>query len=70
MRYDEPVRLAECDNVRISTSRKPMSERVILGFTYIRPEDALSVVEAIRRKARRERPSHDELVEEMSKLGS
>jgi hypothetical protein len=33
-----------------------MSEWVILGFTYIKPEDASRVVEAIRRRAGVERP--------------
>uniref|UniRef100_A0A7J3ZIH2 EVE domain-containing protein n=1 Tax=Fervidicoccus fontis TaxID=683846 RepID=A0A7J3ZIH2_9CREN len=70
VRYDRPVKLAECNDIRTSTSRKPMSEWVILGFTYIRPEDAPSVVEAIRRKARGEGPSHDELVEKLLELGS
>jgi hypothetical protein len=70
VKYDRPVKLSECDDVRTSTSRKPMSEWVILGFTYIKPEDASRVVEAIRRKARVERPpSHDELVKELEELG-
>jgi len=70
VKYDRPVKLAECGDVKTSTSKKPMSEWIIFGFTYIKPEDAPSVVEAIRRKARREGPGHDELVEELLELGS
>jgi len=70
VKYDRPIKLAECGDVRTSTSKKPMSEWVILGFTYVKPEDAPRVVEAIRRKARREGLSHDELIEELLELGS
>jgi hypothetical protein len=67
VKYERPVRLSECDDVRTSTSRRPMSEWVILGFTYIKPEDASRVVETIRRKAG---DRHDELVKELLELGS
>ena len=71
VKYDRSVKLSECDDVRTSTSRKPMSEWVILGFTYIKPEDSSKVVEAIRGKARTRRPpSHDELVKELMELGT
>ena len=69
VKYQRPVKLSECDDVRTSTSRKPMSEWVILGFTYIKPEDAFRVVEAIRGKAG-VRDRHDELVKELLELGS
>jgi hypothetical protein len=49
-RYRRPVKKAECD-VRTSTSRKPLKDWVILGFTFIRPEDADKVVEYIRNLA-------------------
>jgi hypothetical protein len=46
-RYGRPVKLAECD-VRTSTSRKPLKDWAILGFTFIRPEDAGKVVWYVR----------------------
>jgi hypothetical protein len=49
-RYRRPVKKAECD-VRTSTSRKPLKDRAILGFTFIRPEDAGKVVEYVRNRA-------------------
>jgi hypothetical protein len=49
-RYRRPVKLAQC-GVRTSTSRKPLKDWVILGFTFIRPEDADKVVEYIRNLA-------------------
>jgi hypothetical protein len=63
-RYKRPVKLAECD-VRTSTSEKPLKDWVILGFTFIRPEDAGKVVGYIRSLA----SMHDVLVEELLNMG-
>jgi hypothetical protein len=49
-RYRRPVKLAECD-VRTSTSRKPLKDWAILGFTFIKSEDAGKVVEYVRKLA-------------------
>jgi hypothetical protein len=46
-RYRRPVKKAECD-VRTSTSKRPLKDWVILGFTFIRPEDASKVVWYVR----------------------
>jgi hypothetical protein len=69
VKYDKPVKLAECSDVRTSTSKEPLSEWVITGFTYIRPEDAPNIIEAIRKKGiiRERRLSHYELVKESLK---
>ena len=48
--YRRPVKLAECD-VRTSTSRKPLKDWAILGFTFIKSEDAGKVVEYVRNLA-------------------
>jgi hypothetical protein len=71
IKYDKPVKLAECTDIKTSTSKEPLSEWVITGFTYIKPEDAPSVVEAIRKKgfAGKGCPSHDELVKELLEIG-
>lgn len=50
-RYERAVKLSECNDIRTSNSRKPLSEWLIRGFFLINPEDAPSVVEAIRKKA-------------------
>jgi hypothetical protein len=63
-RYKRPVKLAECD-VRTSTSKRPLKDWVILGFTFIRPEDASKVVGYIRSLA----SMHDVLVEELLNMG-
>jgi len=63
-RYRRPVKLAECD-VRTSTSKRPLKDWVILGFTFIRPEDASKVVGYIRSLA----SMHDVLVEELLNMG-
>jgi hypothetical protein len=63
-RYRRPVKLAECD-VRTSTSKKPLKDWVILGFTFIRREDASKVVGYIRSLA----SMHDVLVEELLNMG-
>jgi len=70
-RYRRPVKLAECD-VRTSTSRKPLKDWVITGFTFI-PEDASKVVGYVRNRAgvgvgKRE-VTHDVLVEELLNMG-
>jgi predicted RecB family endonuclease len=49
-RYRRPVKLDECD-VRTSTSRKPLKDWAILGFTFIKSEDAGKVVEYVRNRA-------------------
>jgi predicted transcriptional regulator len=49
-RYRRPVKLAECD-VRTSTSRKPLKDWAILGFTFIKSEDAGKVVGYVRNLA-------------------
>jgi predicted RecB family endonuclease len=49
-RYRRPVKKAECD-VRTSTSRKPLKDWAILGFTFIGSEDAGKVVEYVRKLA-------------------
>ena len=51
-KYERQVRLSECDDVRTSTSREPLSRWKILGFMLIKAKDAPKVVEAIRKKAR------------------
>jgi hypothetical protein len=48
--YRRPVKLAECD-VRTSTSRKPLKDWAILGFTFIKSEDAGKVVGYVRNLA-------------------
>ena len=69
-KYERPVKLAECCDVRTSTSREPLCRWKITGFTLVRAEDAPAFLEAVRSKARAERrPSHDELVEELVELG-
>jgi predicted transcriptional regulator len=50
-RYERAVKLSECNDIRTSNSRRPLSEWTIQGLCRIKPEDASSVVEAIRRKA-------------------
>jgi len=70
--YRRPVKLAECD-VRTSTSRKPLKDWAILGFTFIKSEDAGKVVEYVRnlagvRVVERE-VTHDVLVEELLNMG-
>ncbi len=71
-RYKKPVKKAECD-VRTSTSRKPLKDWVILGFTFIRPEDADKVVEYVRKLADVEvedrEVTHNVLVEELLNMG-
>jgi hypothetical protein len=71
-RYRRPVKLAEC-YVRTSTSRKPLKDWAILGFTFIRPEDASKVVEYVRNLACVEvedrEVTHDVLVEELLNMG-
>jgi hypothetical protein len=59
IKYDRPVKLAECSDIKTSTSKEPLSEWVITGFTYIRPEDAPNIIKAIRKKGtiREGRPS-------------
>ena len=54
VKYERPVKLSECSDVRTSTSERPVSEWAIRGFMYIKPEDSLGFVDAIRRKSRRE----------------
>jgi len=49
-RYRRPVKKAECD-VRTSTSKKPLKDWVITGFTPIRPGDADKVVGYVRKLA-------------------
>jgi predicted transcriptional regulator len=56
IKYDRPVKLKECNDIKTLTSNKPLSERPIHGFTFIKPEDAHSVIEAIRKKAGYEGP--------------
>jgi hypothetical protein len=51
VKYDRSVKLSECDGIRTSSSRRPLSEWKITGFTLIKPEDASGIVEAIRKKA-------------------
>jgi len=58
------VKLAECD-VRTSTSKKPLKDWAILGFTFIRPEDAGKVVRYVRKLT----DMHDVLVEELLNMG-
>ena len=71
-RYKRPVKLAECD-VRTSTSEKPLKDWAILGFTFIRPEDADKVVEYVRKLAGvrvvKQEVTHDVLVEELLNMG-
>jgi len=77
VKYERPVKLKECTDIKTSTSKKPLSDWKIVGFTFIRPVDAHRVVEAIRRKAETltrpvEKlwpPPHDVLVEELIELG-
>lgn len=70
MRYEKPVKLSECCDVKTSASREPLCKWAIVGFTLVRAEDAPSFVEAIRGKAGVEgRPSHEELVGELVELG-
>ena len=71
IKYDKPVKLAECSDVKTSTSKKPLSEWAISGFTYIKPEDGPNVLEAIRKKGfiEEKRPNHDELVKELLEIG-
>jgi hypothetical protein len=75
VRYERPVRLGDCGDVRTSTSAKPLSERVLKGFTLIRPTDVDRVLEAIRTRAGyrpprgRVGPSHEDLVKELLELG-
>jgi len=63
-RYKRPVRLVECD-VRTSTSRKPLKDWAILGFTFVRSEDAGKVVRYVRKLT----DMHDVLVEELLNMG-
>jgi hypothetical protein len=63
-RYKRPVRLVECD-VRTSTSRKPLKDWAILGFTFVRSEDASRVVRYVRKLT----DMHDVLVEELLNMG-
>jgi hypothetical protein len=71
-RYRRPVKLAECD-VRTSTSKKPLKDWAILGFTFIRLEDAGKVVGYVRKLAGVEvedrEVTHDVLVEELLNMG-
>jgi hypothetical protein len=75
VRYERPVRLGDCKDVRTSTSAKPLSERVLKGFTLIRPTDVDRVLEAIRTRAGYRPPrgrvgsSHEDLVRELLELG-
>jgi hypothetical protein len=70
MKYEKPVKLEVCKDIKTSTSKKPLSDWLISGFTLIKPVDARGVIEAIRRKAEIIRPpSHEELVEELIELG-
>ena len=59
--------------MRTSTSKLPLSEWVILGFSLLRPEDSSAIVQAIRSRAMKaiheEAPSHDELINEIVELG-
>jgi hypothetical protein len=71
--YRRPVKLAECD-VRTSTSKRPLKDWVILGFTFIRPEDAGKVIGYIRslagvRVVEDREVTHDVLVEELLNMG-
>jgi hypothetical protein len=71
-RYEKPVKLAECD-VRTSTSRKPLKDWAILGFTFIRSEDAGKVVGYVRNlagvKVVKQEVTHNVLVEELLNMG-
>jgi predicted transcriptional regulator len=85
VRYERPVKLSECRDIRTSTSRYPLSEWKISGFTLIKPVDVGRVVEAIRGKAGYKptqtavlptptqalevRPTHEDLVKELLELG-
>uniref|UniRef100_A0A7J2TAJ7 Uncharacterized protein n=1 Tax=Ignisphaera aggregans TaxID=334771 RepID=A0A7J2TAJ7_9CREN len=76
-KYEKPVKLEECSDIRTSTSRKPLSEWSITGFIPIKPSDVHRVIEAIRSKATPPSPppladgvpSHDVLVKELLELG-
>jgi hypothetical protein len=72
IKYEKPVKLGSCTSIKTSTSKKPLSEWVITGFTFIRLADAPKVVEAIRNMAKvtsPKVPTHDELVTELLDLG-
>jgi len=51
VKYERPVKLRECIDIKTSSSKKPLSEWLILGFTLIKPVDVDNVVGAIRKKA-------------------
>ena len=69
IRYEKPVKLADCGGVKILRSKKPLSEWMIAGFTFIRSENAPRVLEAIRSLGKVERLSREELVKELLNLG-
>jgi hypothetical protein len=57
VKYSRPVKLSECNDVKTSRSRYPISKWKIQGVMRIRSEDAHSVIVAIRKKAGYEGPS-------------
>ena len=70
-KYPNPVRLGDCRHIKTSTSKKPLSEWRITGFSFIKPEDAANVVDEIRGMAGAlsRPPAHSELIEELSRIG-
>jgi hypothetical protein len=73
IKYESPLRLGDCKDIRTSTSKLPLSEWVILGFSLLRPEDSSAIVQAIRSRAMKaiheEAQSHDELIDKIVELG-
>jgi len=71
VRYEKPVKLSECCDIKTSTGREPLCNWKITGFTLVRVEDAPAFVEAVRGKAWvGGRPSHEELVKEIMEIGA
>ena len=68
IKYDKPVRKKECSDVKTRTSKYPLSEWAITGFTLIKPED-FQLIEKIREKARIYVLAHSEIVNTIHSLG-
>jgi hypothetical protein len=77
IKYEKPVKLGDCEYIMIRN--KPLSEQVITGFTILKPDMAIRVINAVRTKAgykptttqppAETKPSHDDLVRDLLELG-
>jgi hypothetical protein len=77
IKYERPVKLGDCTDIIVRN--KPLSEQAITGFTILKLDIAIRVINAVRTKAgykpttpqppAETKPSHDDLVRELLELG-